>query len=256
MSALEQLVGGQLFAFLMVFVRLGAAFLVLPTIGEGFVSPRVRLALALLVAVLVTPIARPMIPASSGDAAATAGLIATETVVGLFIGTLARVMLTAVDTAGSMIASQLGLTAASALNPAQGVPSNIVNTVLGVAGLMLIMATNLHHMLIMAVVDSYSVFVPGAGLPIGDFTQTMTQTVGRSFVIGLQMAAPFVVIGLLFYLGLGLLTRLVPQIQTFFVALPLQILLGTLLLAFGISAIMMFWLSQFEDQLIGLLGGK
>jgi flagellar biosynthetic protein FliR len=252
-QTLQGLLQGELFGFLMVFVRLGAAFLVMPTIGEGFVSPRVRLALGLIVAAAVAPTVRGVMPTVQADGAALAGLILMETVIGLFIGTLARIMLSALETAGSMIANQLGLASAQVLNPAAGGQTNVLNSVLGISGLLLIMATDLHHMLIRAAVDSYSVFTPGEILPLGDYTDLLTRVVGSSFVIGMQMSAPFVVLGLLFYLGLGLLSRLVPQIQVFFVGLPIQIVLGTALLAFGMSAILMFWLAHFEDQVITLM---
>jgi flagellar biosynthesis protein FliR len=252
-SQLQSLLQGELFTFLMVFVRLGAVFLVLPTIGEGFVNPRVRLALGLIVAAVVSPTVRGVMPTVQADGAALAGLVLMEAVVGLFIGTLARIMLSALETASVMISNQIGLASAQVLNPALGTQTNIVNSVLGISGLLLIMAADLHHMLIRAAVDSYSVFTPGEVIPLGDFTDLLTRVVGSSFVIGMQMAAPFVVLGLLFYLGLGLLARLVPSIQVFFVGLPIQIILGTALLAFGMSAILMFWLVHFEDQVITLM---
>jgi flagellar biosynthetic protein FliR len=253
MNSLQTLLQGELFGFLMVFVRLGAAFMILPGIGEAFVSPRVRLALSLIAAAAVAPTVRGQIPAVQADGAALTGLIVTEAVIGLFIGTLARIMLSALETAGTMIANQLGLSAAQALNPAFGTQGSIVNTVLAVSGLLLILATNMHHMLIRAAVDSYTVFIPGEALPLGDYSQLVARVVGSSFLIGIQMAAPFLVLGLLFYLGLGLLARLVPQIQIFFVGLPIQIILGTALLAFGMSGILMFWLTHFEEQVITLM---
>ena len=251
---LQELVAGQFYAFLMVFIRVGAALLIMPTVGEPFVPARVRLLLALALSVVVTPAAAPMIPPQTSSAADMVVLIMAESLVGLFIGTIARTMLAALETAGSVIANQVGLAAAQAFNPALAAPGNAISALLGIVALLLVFATDLHHMLILAVIDSYGVFAPGAPLPMGDIVQHLTRVFGQSFLVGLQMSAPFVVIGLLFNLGLGLVSRLVPQIQIFFIGVPIQIVFGLLLLGLSMSALMLFWMAAFEEELVGLLG--
>ncbi|WP_119678220.1 flagellar biosynthetic protein FliR [Indioceanicola profundi] len=250
---LAAFVGGSAFAFMLVFVRLGSAFLIMPTVGEQFVNPRIRLLFSLATTLLVTPVVTPQLPPAPSAPADLVALILAEVLVGLFIGTIARVMMSALEVAGHFIASQLGLSAAQAFNPALASPSTPVGALLGILALLLIFATDLHHMLILAVVDSYTLFQPGVWMPLGDVAQHMTRVVSQSFLVGMQMAAPFVVIGLMFYLGLGLVSRLVPTIQVFFVGLPIQTMLGTLLLSLSLSALMLFWLAAFEAQLIPLL---
>jgi len=250
---LSQFVGGSVYAFILVFVRIGAAFMTMPAIGEQFVSVRVRLLFALMVALVVTPAVRPLLPPQPDNPADLGALVMAEVLVGVFIGGIARMMLSALDFAGQLIANQLGLAAAQAFNPALAAPGNPVGAILSLLGIMLIFATDLHHMLILAVVDSYTLFGPGTWLPLGDVAQHMARVMARSFVIGMQMSAPFLVLGLLFYLGLGLISRLVPQVQVFFVGIPLQIVFGLLLFGISLSALMLFWLAAFEDQLITIL---
>ncbi|MFM2044782.1 MAG: hypothetical protein RLY86_3358 [Pseudomonadota bacterium] len=251
---LSQIIGTSLFAFLLVFVRLGAAFLLMPGIGEQFISPRIRLLFTLALALLVTPVVAPTMPPMPTAFAATVALVAAETLVGAFIGTVARMMMSALEVAGHFIATQVGLSAAQAFNPTLAAPSTPIGALLGIVALMMIFATDLHHMLILGVVDSYQLFPPGQWLPPGDTAQVMTSIVSRSFVIGLQMAAPFIVLGLLFYLGLGMVSRLVPSIQVFFVGVPIQTLMGLLLLGISMTAVMIFWLRGFEAQMIQFLG--
>ncbi|WP_193552238.1 flagellar biosynthetic protein FliR [Oleisolibacter albus] len=253
MIALDALVGGSIFAFLLVFVRLGSAFLIMPVFGEQFVSARIRLLFALATAFVLMPVLRPMLPLRPAVPADLAALVVAEALVGLFLGTLARVLVSALEVAGMLIAHQLGLSAAQTFNPALASPSNSISSLLGLLALVLIFATDLHHMLILAVVDSYTLFAPGQWLPVSDAADHMARTVAQSFLIGMQMAAPFVVIGLLFFLGMGLVSRLVPQIQVFFVSMPIQILFGVLLLGLSLSALMLYWLGAFEAQLIGIL---
>ena len=101
-----------------------------------------------------------------------------------------------------------------------------------VSGVTLIFATDLHHLVIAALHDSYTIFAPGEMPIVGDVAQHITRIISASFRIGIQLSAPFLVFGLLFNLGLGVLSRLMPQMQVFFIGLPLSILLGFLLLLF------------------------
>lgn len=251
--SLDAILGGSVYAFLMIFVRLGSAFLIMPGFGEQFVSPRVRLLFALSVSFILLPILLPVMPKSPPSPADLAMLIVAEALIGIFLGTISRILMSALETAGMLIANQVGLGAAQAFNPAMSSPGNPISAILGVLALMLIFAADLHHMLLMAIVDSYTLFAPGQWLPIGDVAQHVARVLGDSFLIGMQLAAPFTVIGLLFYLGLGLIARLVPQIQVFFVGVPIQIILGLLLLGLSLTALMTFWLSQFEGQLVNIL---
>jgi len=102
----------------------------------------------------------------------------------------------------------------------------------------LFFATDMHHLVIAALNDSYALFAPGEVPGAGDVAALVTRTVAGAFRIGIQLAAPFLAFGLLFNLGLGVLARLMPQMQVFFVALPLSILLGLMFLVLALGALM------------------
>ena len=110
-------------------------------------------------------------------------------------------------------------------------------------------ATDLHHLVIAAMNDSYTIFQPGELPLMGDAAQHVTRIVATAFRIGIQLSAPFLVFGLLFNFGLGVLSRLIPQMQVFFIGLPLSIMLGLLLLLVVIGAMM----GTFVDYLEGVL---
>ena len=117
-------------------------------------------------------------------------------------------------------------------------------------GITLIFATDLHHLVIAALNDSYTMFQPGEMPLVGDVAKHVTQIIATAFRIGIQLSAPFLVFGLLFNLGLGVLSRLMPQMQVFFIGLPLSIMLGLLLLLLVIGAMM----GTFVGYLEGVLG--
>ena len=83
----------------------------------------------------------------------------------------------------------------------------------------------------------------------GDAAQMAVQSAASAFVIGVQMSAPFIVLGLVFYLGMGLLARMMPQLQVFFVAMPASIWVGLILVAFLLAMMMGWYLTHFQNEL-------
>jgi flagellar biosynthetic protein FliR len=105
---------------------------------------------------------------------------------------------------------------------------------------------------IAALNDSYTLFAPGEVPLLGDVAALTTRSAASAFRIGIQLSAPFLVFGLLFNLGLGILSRLMPQMQVFFVGLPLSILLGLLILLMVLGAMMTVFLTEVENVLTKL----
>ena len=251
---LDQLLPNDLFSIVLVFMRIGAAMMLLPGFGESYVAPRIRLIIALALALVVTPVVSASLPPMPGDVLNLFALAAGEIAVGLFFGALARFLVSALHVAGVIIGFQTSLANAQIFDPINAQQGSLLGTFLNVIGVFLIFVTDLHHMMLIALADSYTVFVPGAPPPLGELSQTAARFVARSFALGLQIAAPFVVVGMVFYIGLGLLARLMPQVQVFFIAVPLQIMLGFSVMAMTLSAGLYWFLTNFESGLIGFIG--
>jgi flagellar biosynthesis protein FliR len=177
-------------------------------------------------------------------------LMAQEILIGAVLGLAARLTISALQVAGSVIAQQLGLGFVTAVDPTQGQQGLILGNFLTILGVTLIFATDLHHLVIAALNDSYKLFQPGDIPLFGDVAALTTRTIADAFRIGIQLSAPFLVFGLLFNLGLGVLSRLMPQMQVFFVGIPLSILLGFLILLLVVGAMMATFLGSVESVLI------
>jgi flagellar biosynthetic protein FliR len=160
--------------------------------------------------------------------------------------------MTSLQDAGSVIAQQMGLGFVTAVDPTQGQQSVIVANFLAMLGVTLIFATDMHHLVIAALNDSYRVFVPGEVPLLGDVAALTTRSAAAAFRIGIQLSAPFLVFGLLFNLGLGVLSRLMPQMQVFFVGLPLSIMLGLMVFLVVLGAMMTLFLTEVETVLTRL----
>jgi flagellar biosynthetic protein FliR len=107
-------------------------------------------------------------------------------------------------------------------------------------------ATDSHYLVIAALNDSYAIFSPGELTPSGDIAALATRAFAAAFKIGIQLSAPFLVFGLVFNIGLGVLARLMPQMQVYFVGVPLSILIGFLIFSLVLVAMMGTFLSYFN----------
>jgi flagellar biosynthetic protein FliR len=236
----------QIWAGALVFSRVGAMLMVLPGIGETSVPPRIRLAFALMLSLCLGPIAQPYLPAEPSTVDGTAFYIVREVLIGLTIGGLLRVFLSALTTAGEFVSLQTTLAFAQTANPTQAQPGTTISTFLTLMGLTLIFDTDLHRLFIAAMAHSYTLFPPTKALPLNDAGALAIQTVSKSFALGLQLAAPVVVFSIVFNIATGLIGRVMPQFQIFFVATPLSLLLGLSIFALSLGAIGMVWVQGYE----------
>lgn len=244
---------GHAFQFMLVFTRLGAALMMFPGIGESYVSPRIRLLLALSITFLVYPLLMPLMPAQPQQIPDLFMLLAIEALVGVFFGTILRLMSAVLETAGGIIGLQTGLSNAMILNPAMAQQSALPSAFLGVAGVTLIFVTGLDHFLLQAMVQTYAVFPVGGNLPPGDLVETYARLMTESFMLGVQLAAPFLIIGLVLMVALAFVQRLMAQVQLFLIVIPVQILGGLILMALTMGLMLAQWL-QYYDQTIASLG--
>lgn len=252
---LDQILSAEVYGFLLVFARLGAGAMVLPGIGENYVYARVRLGLALALTVVVYPLVRGDLPSAPEAPPLLVTTIGLEVLHGLFIGGVARLMMSAMHTAGAIIAFQTGLAYAQTFDPSQGTQSALVSTFMTLIGIVLVFVSGLHYELIGALRDSYALFPVGAAPPVAGFAELATRVVAASFAIGVQIAAPFFVFAIAFYVGIGLLQRLIPQVQIFFVAMPLQMTLGLMLIAITLAGAATWFLEYFGGVVVELRGG-
>lgn len=237
------------FVFLLIFARLGTMIMLMPALGEITVPVRIRLTLALVMSAVMMPLVQDSYGALPGTVTAIAWAIILEMIVGFFIGAAARLVMSALAVAGTIIAFQTGLAFAQNLDPTQGIQGALVGTFLSVLAVTMIFVTDLHYLLIAVMRDSYVLFTPGQLVPVGDFVEMATNVVGGAFKLGVQLSVPFIVFGMVFYLGLGILSKLMPQVQIFFVAMPANIMLGFALFAVLMGGLMSWFLTYFEETM-------
>lgn len=246
--------GAEAFAVLLVFVRVGTAIAFLPGFSAIYVPMRLHLLLALLISLLVTPSLANLLPAIPSTPAALGLLLLGEATIGLFLGCTARIFFAALQITGSYMALLASFANALVQDPIVDQQSSTIAGFFTTLGVVVLFAADLHHLMLRALVDSYAVFLPQVGLPVGDASAAIARAVADSFALGAQLAAPFVVVSLVYNIGMGLLGRLVPQLQVFFFGLPLQLGLQICVMMLTISGIMLAFLNRFGQSVLAFVG--
>jgi flagellar biosynthesis protein FliR len=232
--------------FMLVFARVGSMVMLLPGLGESNIPVRIKLGIALLLALIILPLHRGAYQIDMQSINPLLVMMIHEIVVGIVLGATARVTLSALQVGGAVIAQQMGLGFVTSVDPTQGQQGVLIGNFLTMLGITLLFATDSHYLVIAALNDSYNIFSPGDLTPSGDIASLATRAFAAAFKIGMQLSAPFLVFGLVFNIGLGVLARLMPQMQVYFVGVPLSILAGFLVFSLVLVAMMGTFLNYFN----------
>ena len=247
---LEQLISLNLFSFLLIFSRVGAAMMLMPGIGQQYVSTRTRLVFALAVSLTMTPMLMNSLPGMPPTLAGMTLLLIGEIVVGIFLGLIPRIVMATLQTTGTVLSLVSSMANMFVMDPISEQQSTLLSTFLGLLGLTLMFVSDTHHLMLLAVADSYTLFVPGVELPIGDMTDKLALRIAESFRLGVQLASPLILTGLSYYVGLGILGRLMPQLPVFFFGLPAQITMQYSVMMITIPGMMLVFMTNFEEELL------
>ncbi|MEQ8664716.1 MAG: flagellar biosynthetic protein FliR [Rhodospirillales bacterium] len=244
---LDQILSYNIFGFFLIFARIGTAMMLLPGFSAAYVSAWIRLAVAVSLTLVVSPVLMPAMPVPPATSAEQVLLVINEVVVGGFLGLLARIAVGALQTAGTVISMVSALANALIQDAVAEQQSSIVSSFLSTTGVVLVFVTDMHHLMIMAIVESYALFVPAIAPDLGDIALMLARNVTESFALGLQISAPFIIVGLVYYSLLGIFGRLMPVLPVFFFAMPAQITMQFGLMMIILSSMMMVFLRHFGD---------
>jgi flagellar biosynthetic protein FliR len=236
-------------AFLILFCRVGAVLMLLPVFSEDAIPARIRLTMSLgMAAALWGLLSARVIPVAQ-NSVSLPGIVIAETLTGLAMGMIIRIMFMAAAMAGSIISLQVGLSSALINDASQGGQASVLSKFVGVAAAVVCMGMGVHHLWIAAIVHSYTMFPVGGLPPAADFAQLAIATIGKSMSLSLSLSAPLLIYGIVFNIALGLSARLAPAIQVFFIAQPLNLMLGLSLFATLLGAILNYFSSDMTDWL-------
>lgn len=240
-------------AFFFPLARILALLSTAPPFNNAGLSTRVRLILGLTIALAIAPALPPTAPM---DPASGHGLLilAQQMLIGFAMGFSLRLVFSAVDMAGNMIGTQMGLGFATAYDPQSASQTAVISEFLGMLALLVFLAINGHLMVITTLVESFTVLPIGFGLVNSGSWLNIANAGGIIFSSGLLLALPIVVALLITNIALGVLGRVAPQLNLMAIGFPVTIILGFVALIVSMSYLGAPLQQLFEFGLRSMMG--
>jgi flagellar biosynthesis protein FliR len=236
--------------FFLVFLRIGVAMAVLPAFGESSLPLRVKLAAGFAFSIIVLPAVSELLVGLEGR---FLWAMLTETGIGLLLGMGLRLMVFALQIAGTIAAQATSLSQLFASSG--GEPQSAISTLLVLAGLALAVNHGLHVHVAALFIQSYSLFPLGFLLSGASVADLGVAQVGRCFALAFSLSAPFTAMSLIYNIALGVINRAMPQLMVVFVGAPALTLGGLVLLALMAPLLLTVWVealsAHFADPLRG-----
>jgi len=239
-----------IFHYSLLFCRVASSFIIAPGIGEIMIPMKIKLALGLAITYFVGGNIKSFMPMPESSIELVL-IFFSEISIGVTFGIAARIFFSALYNAGHAIASSIGFSAAVIFDPANHDQSSVIGNLLGIFAVVVLVSTDLHLVMIDSLIKSYD------KLPVGsffsnyeNFMDLITRVTVIAWNTGVRIAAPFIIISLLLNLGNGILSRLMPQLQVFFLILPAQVLVGLAILIFFVPAVVMWFIEEYKNFII------
>jgi len=216
--------------FLFILLRAGIVLSLVPFFSSELFPPMFRIGMAVAISLVLTPVvefhvATPEIPI----------VVFREILFGMAFGLAARFVFYAVDMAGQLMSNASGLSIATAFNPEIGQSSEL-SRIFGIIAMLIFLAMDIHHDVIYVFVKSYEWLPAGSALSAGSLVTLTVSFVTKMFIIALKISAPVVISMLIANVVLGFVYKAAPQINIFFLATPVYIFLGFLIMMISIPA--------------------
>ncbi len=241
-NALAELIGvgsESLLAGFIVFLRVGAAMALLPAFGETAIPLRVRLVVALAFTLIVLPAVQANLAPLHADGTVPGMVFATEPLAGLALGAILRIMVLALQIAGTIAAQATSL--AQLFGGGAGEPQPAIGHLLTWGGLALAVMLGLHVTLAAALIGSYDALPAGVFPGAESIRYWGVAGVAHGLSLAFTLAAPFVLAGLIYNVALGAINRAMPQLMVAFVGAPALTAGGLVLLALCVPAGLALW---------------
>ena len=238
--------------FLLLLARVSGLFVIAPFFGSMNVPQTIRVGATVAVSFAIFPVVDSM-----GTVQAPAAVIAfaiavlRELFIGWLIGFVAYVSFAAINMAGKMMDMQVGFSIVNVMDPTSGQQIPLIGSFLYNLGLIVFVVTNGHHILISALVGSFTSVPLLAVNPDISLVELIAKFTVGIFTTGAQIAIPVTFAVLMTNVGLGILARTMPQLNIFVVGVPMHIIIGL-----GVLSIVIPFYLLFLDVLFNAMYGN
>ncbi|GBE01037.1 flagellar biosynthesis protein FliR [bacterium BMS3Bbin06] len=231
--------------FVLVLIRLSMIMALLPVFGSKTLPPLFKIGLIVAISMALTPVVS--VSYNGDDLLIT---VIRELILSFVLALSVRFVFYAIDTAGQVISTTTGLAMANVFNPEIGQSTEIAR-IYGIIAVLTFLSLNAHHYFIYAFIKSFEL-IPFGGANVREMLKVGIMLSGRIFIIALKLSAPFITVVMITNILMGILYKLIPQFNIFFVGYPIYISLGFFLMMI-LTPVVVFVLSGYFMDLKGIL---
>ncbi len=247
----------QVQTFLLVFLRVAAILLTAPIFNSRSIPVLFKAGLCFAVSLILFPLLDlndfpvrfEVIPLVIG--------IISEVLIGVIIGLSVNMLFVGIQLAGQLVGFQMGLAMANIIDPATSEQVPLLAQLNNLIALLIFLAINAHYWFLRALVESFRLVPPFEFQFTHSLMEQLMSFAGNIFIIAIKVGAPLIVVLLFLSVAFGLAARTVPQMNIFFVAMPLKILVGLIFFVFALPYMTAFFESIFNglgNDILKLLG--
>ena len=238
----------QLQIFFLIFLRVGAIMMFIPVFDSRNIPVLFKAGLAFSVSILLFPILKlDNIPFITSAIPFGIGVIG-EIMMGAVIGLSVRLIFAGIQLAGQLAGFQMGLAIANVMDPVTSAQVSIIAQLNNLMAMLIFLTINAHHMFLRALAESFRLIPPFDVQFSNSLIEHLISLSGNMFIIAIKVGAPVIVALLLTSVAFGLIARTVPQMNIFLVAMPIQIVVGLLFLAFALPYLLLFFRQIFNES--------
>lgn len=232
--------------FVVCTARVAGFLSAIPVYFSGQAPARVKAGLTIALSLVLFPILAPFVTELNFSPPAFLLLIINETLLGLMVGLIARLIFTSVEYGGTVIGYQMGFAAANIFDPQNQRQTALISQFQNVFAILLFLSLDIHHYFIQTAVHSYELLPPGNLNFGGEAVPYLIELSSRMFMLGAQFSAPILIILLLSGLILGILARTFPQLNVFLLSFPLNIGISFVVIALTLGLVKMLLSREFD----------
>ena len=238
----------QVWQFVVVLVRTGVILSAMPLLGGRTVPKSIKIGFAAAISVILTPVVTFPLPSNWLEPGYLIMALGAEILVGLVLGFAMRLIMAAVELAGNVLGFQVGFAMANALDPVSQVQTPVFGQLMTVLATLLYFQVDGHLLVLLALGSSFQ-FIPPFGAHLSaPLLPDVTGLIQRTYETGMRLAFPVMAATFLVHVTMGLLGRLVPQMNILLASFPITISVGLLVLGLGLPFIAMV----FQESVLGM----
>lgn len=236
---------GRTAAFILLFTRFSALFMAVPIFSHANIPMSLKAAMAFFFTVVFFD-SLPVLQIPLDSMTMTVAILG-EMLFGLAVGVIIQLAYHVITFAGGQISFMMGFSLASAIDPQSGVSMPIVSQFLALVALMILLAFDLHHWIILFASESIASVPLGGFMVTPELFQYIMHATMNMFVVGFMIAFPITALSMLADVIFGMLMKTMPQFNLLVIGMPIKIGVAFLVLMATLSATMMIVTSQMQS---------